>query len=540
MHDWLQNLRVRSSQAPFSRSRLGLILLLLVISSFIKTPFLRAQIQHTSTSPALIDQTQTTKAMGYTDSRKIVRDSLGNLYIAYRKKYKLYDETAYHIFVAKSTDNGSRWRILNDQKPIETVGDMNQRVPAIAIDQRDGLHVVWYGPDETGAADKENQIKYVHSTDGGESWSAWRNISFVAGYQDQPLWQEHPTLFVDPANRIYIVWEGRDEWYTAGSQIKFTRSSDGGLSWSQWANIAPSRSSYSRPSLLATAEKLYVFAYGARNGIRQILYASSVDGGLHWSGWQQVAAAFQDQRHVSAAVDSKGTLHIVWRQLPFWPTTDRDESAQIYYATFEGVSWSAPVRVGAHFGVAQTYPSIAVDGKETVWITWMETTDPYAFPNDAPTSGSVYYVAKSHRGWSAPLRFAAGNNNLYPSLRRDLGSGTEQIDVVWLETDATSNLIRFTHLPQPAAFLPTPKVAEGRQSAPLLLSYLAPTLDFTLNLGLNFTFAPFRFIHLISLPQSEPWSRDLHAIVTLITLVSLYVITKFFINRWITVFLSDN
>lgn len=510
----------------------GLILLLVVISFFIKTPFLRAQTLSIANAPGLIDQTQNNKAMGYTDSRKIVRDSLGNLYVAYRKKYKLHDETAYHIFVAKSSDNGSRWRVLNGQRPIATVGDINQRVPAIAIDQHDGLHVVWYGPDEMGAAENENQIKYVHSADGGESWSAWRNISFVAGHQDQSLWQEHPTIFIDQANRIYIVWEGRDEWHTDGSQIKFIKSSDGGLSWSTWVNIAPSRSSRSRPSLIATSEKLYLFAYGARNGLRQILYASSTDDGLSWSGWQQVAPAFQDQRHVSAAVDAKGIIHIVWRQLPFWPTTEQDQSAQIYYATFDGAIWSAPVRVGAHRGVAQTYPSITVDREEIVWITWLETTDPYDFPNDAPTTGSVYYAAKNHRGWSTPLRFASGNNNLYPSLRRNLNAGTEQIDVVWLETVATSNLIRFTQLQRPAAFLPTPKVAEGMQSTPLLLSYLAPTL--------NFSFAHFRSIAPISFPQSEQWPRDLRAIVMLISVVSLYVITKFFVNRWLGIVFSGH
>jgi hypothetical protein len=525
----VQNLWVHASQVAWVGGCCGL--LVLMISLFVKPPLLRAQIHPSSMPPALVDETQNNKAMGYTDSRKIVRDSVGNLYVAYRKKYKLHDETAYHIFVAKSLDNGSSWRVLNDQRPIESVGDLNQRVPAIAIDQSDGLHVVWYGPDETGAAEGENQIKYVHSTNGGESWSAWRNISFVAGYRDQPLWQEHPTLFINEANHLYVVWEGRDEWYTESSQIKFIKSMDGGLSWSQWTNIAPSSSSRSRPTLIATSEKLYLFSYGSRNGNRQILYASSLDDGHTWSGWQQVAANFQDQRHVSAAVDSKGMIHIVWRQLPFWSETEEDHSAQVYYATFDGILWSRPVRVGAHPGIAQLYPSIAVDHDETVWITWLETTDPYNFPKDAPTTGAVYYTAKSQQGWSAPIRFAPGNNNLYPSLRRNLTSSTEQIDVVWLETATTNHLIRFTQLQRPTTFLSTPKVAEGTYRAPLLLGYFAPTL--------NFNFAFLRSLAPLNFPQRAPWARDLHAIFTLISVVSLYVVAKFFVNRWLTMVFSD-
>jgi hypothetical protein len=264
--------------------------------------------------PVFVDETQNNKAMGYTDSRKVVRDTRGNLYVAYRKKYKQQYETAYHIFVAQSIDNGVHWRVLNDGQPIETVGDFNQRVPAIAIDQHDVLHVVWYGPDASTHGGDENQIKYVRSVDYGERWSTWQNINFVTGFEGQELWQEHPTIYVDNTNTLYIVWEGRDAWYRSAGQIKFTKSSDGGLSWTPWLNIAPSKNSHSRPSLVATTEnRLYAFAYGSVNGLQQILFSDSSDGGTEWSRWRQVAASGQDQRHVSTAVDQTGRIHIVWQ-----------------------------------------------------------------------------------------------------------------------------------------------------------------------------------------------------------------------------------
>ncbi len=502
----------------------------------------RAHGQAAPSEATLVDQTQNIKAMGYTDSRKIVRDSRSHLYIAYRKKYKLQETTAYHIFVAKSIDNGRHWHVLNDGRPIEAVNDSNQRVPAIAIDDQDGLHVVWYGPDPTTQTDAENQIKYTRSTDYGETWSDWQNIGVVPGYEGQALWQEHPTLFVDAANVLYVVWEGRDDWYTKAGQIKFTKSSNGGVSWTPWVNIAPSKYSRSRPSLVAIQDesegnvgenRLYVFAYGSQSGRQQILYAASVDGGSHWSRWQPIATSRQDQRHVSAAVDSMGTMHVVWRQLPFWAAQPQDTSAQIYYASFTGASmdggkWSAPVRVGPQIGVDQTYPSIAVDHEHTVWITWLETTDPYDFPHDAPVSGTLYYVAKTATNWSSPITYATGNHNLYPSLRRDLVSGQAQIDVVWLEARPIEHVIRFAQLQRPRAFMP---------AVPVTTIDRAEALATRVAWVGEFHATPFQLIVLGAFLPPDQLAHDVRALLILTAVVSLYVTGKFLISRWLTIVL---
>jgi len=485
------------------------------------------QAQAMPTNPTLVDQTQNIKAMGYTDSRKIVRDSSGHLYVAYRKKYKLHHETAYHIFVAKSTDNGSHWTVLNDEQPIEAVGDFNQRVAAIAIDRQDVLHVVWYGPDAATGPTEENQIKYVRSMDGGKSWSAWRNISPVPGYSNQDLWQEHPTIFVDQRDHLYIVWEGRDQRYAKTAQVKFIKSTNHGLAWSAWLNIAPSSDSHSRPSLVTSADKLYVFAYGSRNGIQQILYSFSADGGARWARWRQVAASTQDQRHVSAAVDTAGHIHLVWRQLPFAVTQPQDHRAQIYYTSFDGTSWRVPVRAAPHIGIAQTYPSIAIDQEETVWITWLETDGAYGFPQDAPTTGSVYYTAKTNAGWSSPILYAAGANNLYPSLRRDLTASTAQIDVVWLEALPNANLIRFAQLTRPTTFQPARLPNEVIQTSSFLPNAVAQLWQVDS--------PPLQPVLATVFAQPDQLWRDLRAILTLVVVVSLYVTVKFLINRWLTV-----
>ena len=478
----------------------------------------------TGAAPTLVDQTQQIKSMGYTDSRKVVRDRAGKLYVAYRKKFKLHHETAYHIFVATSPDNGHTWRVLNSNRPIADVGDLNQRVPSIAIDRQDRLHVVWYGPDATGSQREENQIKYVYSADGGATWSPWRNIAPVAGYGGQERWQEHPTIFISDEQTLYIVWEGRDEEYNRAAQIKLIQSHDGGQSWTSWLNLAPTKYSRSRPSLVAKGDRLYALAYGSRGGLQQILYTISTDGGERWSAWLPVAASSQDQRHVSAAIDQRGLVHIVWRQPPFRAAQEDGRNSQIYYASFDGATWRTPVRVGAHGGAAQTYPSIAIDTEEMVWITWLETTEPYEFPNDAPTSGAVYYVAKNEQGWSQPSLFGAGGNNLYPSLRRDLTTHGAQVDVVWLDAQPEGNLIRFAQLARPTHFAPAASAEESS-------SALSP---FTrIALALEFDNGPLQALQIDLLQPPTSFWHEIEAILHLIALVSLYVVVKFALTHWL-------
>ena len=137
----------------------------------------------------VVAHTEDALALGYPDSRKTVRDSQGNLYVAFRKKHAQVSRTFYHIFVAKSTNGGSSWTVLNSNRPIERVGDYQQRVPSIAIGSNDVLHVVWYGNDSANTGTNQRQIKYVRSTDHGVTWSSWKNIALFAGYNGEDLWQ---------------------------------------------------------------------------------------------------------------------------------------------------------------------------------------------------------------------------------------------------------------------------------------------------------------------------------------------------------------
>lgn len=417
---------------------------------------LGAVVFSTPAAPSLtitaVDQVQDSKVLGYSDSRKVVRDLHGHLFVAYRKQYKQFGKTRSRLFVARSTDDGQTWDVLNANRPIEDVGNYQQRVPSIAVGADDVIHLVWYGNDAGNTGENERQIKYIRSADGGATWSHWRNIGEVPGYHGQQLWQEHPTIFTAGSN-VYVVWEGVDAIYQY-QQIKYVLSTDNGLTWTAWRNISPATTmAHSRPSLVAVPEgagqRLYVAIYGidksshSKAAHQQIYWTTSADNGATWAGWSPVAPSPRDQRYVSLALDSQGHLHVAWRE------TGTSGSTQINYATYNGGTWSAPVAI-APSGSYQFFPSISVTDDDQVWIAWTETPDKSNYPKDDPQRGQIVYASKPAGGaWSVPLSLTpATPYSIYGSLQR--GSSTGTLDAVWLDVSQPDQfVIKHTRLGTP-------------------------------------------------------------------------------------------
>jgi hypothetical protein len=384
-----------------------------------------------------IDHITDDKGLGYTDSRKVARDTKGNLYVAYRNKYRMVNQLRYHIFVAKSTDNGATWVVLNGNRPIETTGDYNQRVPSIAIDSQDVIHVVWYGLDASHTSDNDRQIKYVRSADGGKRWQSWVNLAEVGGYKDENLWQEHPIIYADNQDRLYVVWEGRDPANVKG-QIKLTSSVDSGKTWRSWINVALTQDTYfSRPTLVATRDGagLYILAYAQFKNRHQIVWTQSNDNGATWAKWANVAPDEKDQRHVSLTVDRTDRLHAVWRQQPSGSAATA--TTQIFYAIYANGAWGAAQQISPNTPTYHFFPSITATDSDQIWVTWLETATASGYPKEEPTGGTVYYTVNVQGQWQAQRQLGNRNLGLYPSLSWNRQLNLAAPDVVWLEQAPT-------------------------------------------------------------------------------------------------------
>ncbi len=398
--------------------------------------------QHTrnfSNLELVIDTTEDPKGLGYSGQRKIDYDKQGNIYLAYRKKYLGH----YEIFVARVSGN-DKPLISTTEKPIANINVASQRVPAIAVDSKETIHTVWYGSDNW--QENNRQIKYANSSDLGQAWSSWKNISPVAGYTLSELyWQEHPTISVGSDDALYVVWEGKDS-QNKNQQIKFSKSKDGGASWSPWKNIATTKNTQSRPNLVIDRKgNLHLFMYSSQGNpmgdIQQIEYATSSDRGDTWSTWQAISDPLFDSRHVSVAIDSHDTIHVAWRA-----GASTTQPSQIFYSALSNGEWGniLPLPASSQY---QFFPNIGVTQGDQIYIAWMENATSSDFPRENPSSGTNLISFMEDGIFQEPI-ILNGQNKLYPNIP-DKFDDVNLVPVAYLEQSDLSYTLKLKFLDIP-------------------------------------------------------------------------------------------
>lgn len=389
-------------------SLLGFVLLLVLLAAGLT--YWNQAIKKTRQVEIKIDEIEDARGLGYAGQRKIAIDKNGDAFVAYRKKYNGKSE----IFVAKVSNDKNNWKISGIEKPISAVDrDADQRVPSIAIDNKNTIHVIWYGSDLINQSNNR-QIKYSRSEDGGASWIKWKNISIVEGYDSEDdYWQEHPYILAGAGGELFAAWEGKDN-ENKRQQIKFSKSTDGGETWSNWKNIKITpNNTQSRPTIVQDeAGRLHLFAYssfGNKNDKQQIVYSWSDDKGENWKDWEQLSDPILDSRHITAATDLEGRIYLAWR------SQNSLAASAIVQRSLQNDSWSEIKKV-AFSERYQFFPSIGVGKAGKINITWMESEKNSSLPTENPSEGRVYRAVLNSGKFSQPIEISNGSKNLYPHI----------------------------------------------------------------------------------------------------------------------------
>jgi hypothetical protein len=96
------------------------------------------------------------------------------------------------IFQRKSQNAGSAWTTLKNLSRTSSYS----MDPAIAAGASGRVHVVWY--DTTPG---NNEIYYVLSTNGGDTWGTGQRLTWTAADS------EDPDIAVDSSGKIHVVWD---------------------------------------------------------------------------------------------------------------------------------------------------------------------------------------------------------------------------------------------------------------------------------------------------------------------------------------------
>jgi hypothetical protein len=175
---------------------------------------------------------------------------------------------------------------------------------------------------------------------------------------------------------------------------------------------ARSKTSDTNARCIATdsAGGLHVVWYDNRDGQEQVYYKSF--DGISWGADQCLSDTTDRSNYPAIAVDPSDNIHVVWRD-------QRDGDTEVYYKRHDG-TWSADTRLTKAAGQS-TLPAIAAYGSE-LHVVWQDDRD---------GDWEIYYMHYDGSKWEKDVRLTdTGYHSMRPSVAVD-DSGN--VHVAWAE-----------------------------------------------------------------------------------------------------------
>lgn len=298
---------------------------------------------------------------GWTVRPAITVGQDNTLHVTYRGYTMIY----YTQSPANSAENAASWTIHH-----RLSGSQAAYYSDIAIDSKGHIHVIWSEMillEDNPICPHCSDIFYRHSTDGGRTWSSPKDLS------KSYFGSEKPQIKIDRHNGIHVVWEeGEAFWSHEGYPIAsgYVHSLDGGDTWSEptffssvWGPPQQITLGFGREN-----ELVVVWRVPADN---TLFYQHSIDNGASWSrpfpipgvvakDWTDWSLDSYD-----AATDSGGNVHLV----VLGRLSPSEESLSVLHLVWNGMTWSSPARVFTSLDPPE-WPRIAIGGGNRIYATW--------------------------------------------------------------------------------------------------------------------------------------------------------------------------
>jgi len=174
-------------------------------------------------------------------------------------------------------------------------------LPAIAVDSNNTIHIVW--DDNTPGND---EIYYKKSMDQGETWSAAKRLTWTPG---KSSW---PDISIDSNDNIHVVWDDGTPGY---SEIYYKKSTDGGETWTADRRLTWTPDWSDNPDLaIDSTDAIHLVWQDYTPGFfPEIYHKTTTDGGTTWSTTKRITWTAGFSFDPALAIDADDAIHVVWQ-----------------------------------------------------------------------------------------------------------------------------------------------------------------------------------------------------------------------------------
>ena len=336
--------------------------------------------------------------------------------------------------------------------------------PSLAFDDGGGLHLVWQdlARDFVPVA-----FRYKRSPLTGDNTIETVSVRPLGGPTAEEIVGTPYFLFANAQHTPVLLFEVSTQ--RASELARTTRGPTG------WTEAAPTVEAFNSDIIQTSGDTLLSATRLWTGDAFAVTFSRSTDGGTSWSPPAVVTETPDGAQDLSPriAATSDRRLHVVWRR-----STGGGFSATafMYAASADGgATWSqaraVPVPPG---GVAGGVVIVGGDDRAHVFVEWRKT---YTSP-----TGRLYHTSTRGGAWSAPDWFTGDAKVRYSHFNPAIAVDGGRIHVIWSEDVVPDRESRLVYASARLADLPAPAVppVTGRG----LSTYPNPTRD---TVSLSFT-----------------------------------------------------